>query len=192
MNLRPLNDMIVVQRKAIEAKSKGGIFIPEQAQEKTASGVVVAVGPGIIVDGIRQPLDVAKGDEILFGKYSGSEITLHGEEYVMLHEHDVLGVDAVKAEQHPIYSEVVKQYAEYGDQEMASAFSRAVDNAEACAVDASCNKPIFTGMIKSYRVDNKEVRIDFDDHGAATKVAIKGSFSAESFRSFCQWFAVQS
>ena len=95
MKLRPLQDRILVQRVEEETKTKGGIIIPDTAKEKPAEGKVVAVGNGKIGDdGKRIALEVKKGDRILFGKYSGSEVKIDGEEYLIMREEDVLGVIA--------------------------------------------------------------------------------------------------
>ena len=93
MKLRPLQDRILVQRVEEETKTKGGIIIPDTAKEKPAEGKVVAVGNGKVgEDGKRTALEVQKGDRILFGKYSGTEVKIEGEEYLIMREDDVLGV----------------------------------------------------------------------------------------------------
>jgi len=93
MKLRPLNDRILVKRVEEEEKTKGGIIIPDTAKEKPAEGKVVAVGNGKLGDdGKRIPLEVKKGDRVLFGKYGGQEIKVEGEEYLILREDDVLGI----------------------------------------------------------------------------------------------------
>jgi len=93
MKLRPLQDRILVQREEEETKTKGGIIIPDTAKEKPAEGKVVAVGNGKVgEDGKRTALEVKKGDRILFGKYSGTEVKIEGEEYLIMREDDVLGV----------------------------------------------------------------------------------------------------
>jgi chaperonin GroES len=93
MTLRPLQDLVVIRRVAAEEKTVGGIFIPDTAQEKPVGGEVVAAGPGArSEDGKIQPLDVAVGDPVLFGKWSGTEIKLDGEELVIIKESDLLGV----------------------------------------------------------------------------------------------------
>jgi chaperonin GroES len=95
MNFRPLHDRILVRRVAQAATTKGGIMIPDTAQEKPVEGEVVAVGPGARgEDGKVQPLDVGVGDRVLFGKWSGSEIRLDGEELMIMKEADVMGVVA--------------------------------------------------------------------------------------------------
>jgi chaperonin GroES len=93
MKLRPLHDRILVQRVEEETKTKGGIIIPDSAKEKPAEGKVIAVGNGKLDDaGKRIPLDVKVGNKILFGKYSGSEVKIDGDEYLIMREDDVLGV----------------------------------------------------------------------------------------------------
>jgi len=93
MKIRPLHDRILVKRIAGEAKSKGGIIIPDTAKEKPQEGKVVAVGKGKVRDdGNLVPLNVRKGDRILFGKYAGTEIQLDGEEHLIVREDDILAV----------------------------------------------------------------------------------------------------
>jgi chaperonin GroES len=93
MRLRPLHDRILVKRVDPEAEVKGGIIIPDTAKEKPQEGVVVAAGNGKIRDnGTRLDMTVKEGDRILFGKYSGSEVKLEGEEYLIMREEDVLAV----------------------------------------------------------------------------------------------------
>jgi len=93
MKIRPLHDRVIVQRIEEEAKTKGGIIIPDTAKEKPQEGKVIAVGPGkILENGTKTTLDVKVGDKILFGKYSGSEIKIDGEEFSMMREDDILGV----------------------------------------------------------------------------------------------------
>jgi chaperonin GroES len=93
MKLRPLQDRILVQRVEEETKTKGGIIIPDTAKEKPAEGKVTAVGNGKLgEDGKRVALEIKKGDRILFGKYSGTEVKIEGEEYLIMREDDVLGV----------------------------------------------------------------------------------------------------
>jgi chaperonin GroES len=93
MKLRPLQDRILVERVAEETTTKGGIIIPDTAKEKPAEGKVTAVGNGkISEDGKRIALEVKKGDRILFGKYSGTEVKISGEEYLIMREDDVLGI----------------------------------------------------------------------------------------------------
>jgi chaperonin GroES len=93
MKLRPLQDRILVQRVEEETTTKGGIIIPDTAKEKPAEGKVVAVGNGKVGDdGKRVPLEVKKGDRILFGRYSGTEVKIEGDEYLIMREDDVLGI----------------------------------------------------------------------------------------------------
>ena len=95
MKLRPLQDRLLVQRVEEEEKTKGGIIIPDTAKEKPAEGKVVAVGKGKLDDkGKLIPMEIKKGDRILFGKYSGTEIKIEGEEYLIMREEDVLGIIA--------------------------------------------------------------------------------------------------
>lgn len=93
MKIRPLHDRVIVQSIEEEAKTKGGIIIPDTAKEKPQEGKVIAVGAGkILENGTKVTLDVKVGDKILFGKYSGTEIKIEGEEYLMMREDDILGV----------------------------------------------------------------------------------------------------
>ena len=93
MKIRPLQDRIVVKRLEGESKTKGGIIIPDTAKEKPIEGRVVAVGNGkVLKDGKVRPVDVRVGDTILFGKYSGTEVKLDGEEHLLIREDDVLAV----------------------------------------------------------------------------------------------------
>jgi chaperonin GroES len=93
MNIRPLNDRLLVQRLEEEETTAGGIIIPDSAKEKPAQGKVVAVGPGKLNDaGERVALQVKKGDVILFSKYGGTDVKLDGEDYLIMREDDVLGI----------------------------------------------------------------------------------------------------
>jgi chaperonin GroES len=93
MKVRPLHDRIIVKRLEEEEKTKGGIIIPDTAKEKPIEGKVIAVGDGKIKeDGTKIPLDVKKGDRVLFAKYGGTEITIDGEEHLMMREDDILAV----------------------------------------------------------------------------------------------------
>jgi chaperonin GroES len=95
MNFRPLHDRVVVRRLTAEEKSKGGIIIPDTAKEKPQEGEVVAVGPGARDDsGKIVALDVKAGDKILFGKWSGTEVKIDGEELLIMKESDIMGVIA--------------------------------------------------------------------------------------------------
>jgi chaperonin GroES len=93
MAFRPLGDRVLVRRVEEEEKTKGGIIIPDTAKEKPQEGEVIAVGPGARDDsGKIQPLDVSVGDRILFGKWSGTEVKLDGEDLLIMKESDILGV----------------------------------------------------------------------------------------------------
>ncbi len=93
MNLKPLDDRIIIKQSDAEDKSAGGILLPDSAQEKPQIGKVVATGPGkLLDDGKRAQMSVKKKDEVLYGKYSGSEVEVDGEKYVILRESDVLGI----------------------------------------------------------------------------------------------------
>ncbi|MBZ0169219.1 molecular chaperone GroES [Candidatus Methylomirabilis lanthanidiphila] len=93
MKVKPLHDRILVKRLEERETKKGGIIIPDSAKEKPQEGEVIAVGPGKVGDdGKRQPMDVKVGDKILFGKYSGSEVKLDDEEFLIMREEDVLCV----------------------------------------------------------------------------------------------------
>lgn len=93
MEVRPLHDRVLVKRSSEEEKSKGGIIIPDTAKEKPIQGEVIAVGLGRVAeDGKIRPLDVKKGDRVLFGKYAGTEIKIDGSEFLMMREEDILGV----------------------------------------------------------------------------------------------------
>jgi len=93
MSFRPLHDRVLVKRVEEEAKTKGGIIIPDTAKEKPQEGEVVAIGGGAIKDdGSVRALDVKVGDRILFGKWSGTEVTLSGDELIIMKESDILGV----------------------------------------------------------------------------------------------------
>ncbi len=93
MNLRPLHDRVLVRRLEEESKSSGGIIIPDTAKEKPVEGEVLAAGPGARGDdGKIHPLDVKAGDRILFGKWSGTEVKIDGEELVIMKESDIMGI----------------------------------------------------------------------------------------------------
>jgi len=100
MSFRPLHDRILVRRVESQEKTKGGIIIPDTAKEKPSEGEVVAVGPGPRNEtGQIQALDVKAGDRILFGKWSGTEIKINGEDLLIMKESDVLGIVEAQAEQ---------------------------------------------------------------------------------------------
>ena len=93
MSIRPLGDRILVQRVEEESTTAGGIIIPDSAKEKPQEGKVKAVGSGRVTDdGKTQPLDVKKGDKVLFSKYAGTEVTLDGDDHLIIREDDVLGI----------------------------------------------------------------------------------------------------
>ena len=93
-NIKPLHDRVIIRRiEDSTDKTAGGLFIPDTAKEKPQEGEVIAAGEGKYKeDGTRQPLDVKAGDRVLFGKYSGSEIKLDGEEYLIMREDEILGI----------------------------------------------------------------------------------------------------
>ncbi|MBW1720930.1 MAG: co-chaperone GroES [Deltaproteobacteria bacterium] len=93
MKIRPLQDRVIVKRVEEEAKTKGGIIIPDTAKEKPIEGKVVAVGNGKVLDsGERQPLEVKVGDRVLFGKYAGTDIKIDGEEHLIMREDDIIAI----------------------------------------------------------------------------------------------------
>ena len=93
MNIRPLHDRVVVKREEEERKSAGGIVIPDSATEKPSRGKIMATGTGkIMEDGKVRPLDVKVGDKVLFGKYSGTEVEMGAEKFLVMREEDIMGV----------------------------------------------------------------------------------------------------
>jgi chaperonin GroES len=93
MNIQPLADRVIVERVDAMEKSAGGLYIPDTAKEKPQEGKVIAVGKGKRKeDGSIIPMDVKKGDRILFGKYSGNDVTVDGKEYIIMREDDILGI----------------------------------------------------------------------------------------------------
>jgi len=93
MKIRPLHDRVIVKRIEGEQKTKGGLIIPDTAKEKPIEGTVLAVGNGkVLEDGSVRKLEVKEGDRVLFGKYSGTEVKLDGEEHLIMREDDILGV----------------------------------------------------------------------------------------------------
>jgi chaperonin GroES len=93
MKLAPLDDRVVIKQSEAEEKSAGGIILPDASKEKPQKGKIIAVGPGkILENGKRGEMNVKKGDEVLYAKYTGNEIEIDGENYVILHEGDILGV----------------------------------------------------------------------------------------------------
>jgi chaperonin GroES len=92
-SIRPLHDRVIIERLDEQEQIRGGIIIPDTAKEKPQQGKVVAVGEGKVRDdGTRQPLDVKAGDRVLFGKFSGSEVKIDGQEYLIMREDEILGV----------------------------------------------------------------------------------------------------
>ena len=93
MNIRPLQDRVIVKRMEEETTSAGGIVLPDSATEKSIRGEVIAVGPGKILEsGEKRPLDISVGDTVLFGKYSGTEVKLDDEDLLVMREEDIMGV----------------------------------------------------------------------------------------------------
>jgi chaperonin GroES len=92
VNVKPLSDRILVRRLEEVETKRGGIIIPDTAKEKPQQGEVIAVGPGRFEDGKRVPLDVKKGDKVLMGKYSGSEVKIDGTDYIIIREEEVLAI----------------------------------------------------------------------------------------------------
>ena len=93
MKVRPLHDRVLVQRLDNEETTKGGIIIPDTAKEKPQEGKVVAVGTGkTLEDGSKKPLEIKKGDKVLFSKYGGTDISIDGEDYLIMREEDILAV----------------------------------------------------------------------------------------------------
>ncbi len=93
MKVRPLNDRVLIKRVEGEARSAGGIIIPDSAKEKPAEGIIVAVGTGkLLDDGKVSPLQVQEGQRVLFSKYSGTEVKVNGEDHLLIREDDILGI----------------------------------------------------------------------------------------------------
>ncbi len=92
MKLRPLHDRVIVKRLESEERTKSGLIIPDSAKEKPQEGKVLAVGDGKIVDGKKQAMNVKKGDKVLFSKYAGTEVTVDGDEVLIMREDDILAV----------------------------------------------------------------------------------------------------
>jgi chaperonin GroES len=91
-SIKPLGDRVVVQPKEAEEKTDSGLYIPESAQDKPQKGTVVAIGPGRVEDGTQIDMTVEEGDEILYGKYAGTEVTLDGQEFLIMRETDIFGI----------------------------------------------------------------------------------------------------
>jgi chaperonin GroES len=94
VNVKPISDRILVRRLEEVETKKGGIIIPDTAKEKPQQGEVIAVGPGRFEDGKRIPVDVKKGDKVLMGKYSGSEVKIDGTDYIIIREDEILAIVA--------------------------------------------------------------------------------------------------
>lgn len=93
INLKPLADRVIVKPMEAEEKTKGGIILPDTAKEKPIEGTIIAVGPGKITDDGKQvKLEVKEGDKVLYGKYSGTEVTVEGEEYLIMRESDIFAI----------------------------------------------------------------------------------------------------
>lgn len=90
--IKPLSDRVLVQPEPAEEKTDSGIIIPDTAKEKPQEGTVVAAGPGKVENGTKIDMSVKQGDKVLYGKYSGTEITLDGDEYLIMRESDILGI----------------------------------------------------------------------------------------------------
>lgn len=91
-NIKPLSDRVLVQPKPAEDKTDSGIIIPDSAKEKPQKGTIKAKGPGKVENGSKIEMTVSEGDTVLYGKYSGTEVTLDGEEYLIMREDDILGI----------------------------------------------------------------------------------------------------
>ena len=91
-SIRPLSDRVLVQPEAAEERTQSGLYIPDTAKEKPQRGKIVAAGPGRVENGNKIEMSVKEGDKILYGKYSGSEITIDGEDYLIMRESDILGI----------------------------------------------------------------------------------------------------
>jgi len=91
-SIKPLGDRVVVKPETAEEKTASGLFIPDTAKEKPQRGKVIAVGPGRVENGTKIEMSVKEGDAVLYGKYSGTEISLDGEDYLIMRESDILGI----------------------------------------------------------------------------------------------------
>ena len=93
VNLKPLADRVIIKPMETEEKTKGGIIVPDTAKEKPIEGIIMAVGPGKVTeDGKQVKLEVKEGDKVLYGKYSGTEVTVEGEEYLIMRESDIFAI----------------------------------------------------------------------------------------------------
>ncbi len=91
-SIKPLGDRVVVRPEAAEEKTESGLYIPDTAKEKPQRGTIVSVGPGRVEDGKKIDMSVGEGDTVLYGKYSGTEVTLNGEDLLIVRESDILGI----------------------------------------------------------------------------------------------------
>ncbi len=91
-SIKPLSDRVVVKPEAAEERTAGGLYVPDTAKEKPQRGTVISVGPGRVENGAKIDMSVQEGDTVLYGKYSGTEISLNGEDYLIMREADILGV----------------------------------------------------------------------------------------------------
>ncbi len=92
MNVKPLADRVLIKPLEAEERTQGGIVLPDTAKEKPQKGEIVEVGPGRFEDGKRVPMEVAKGQKVLYGKYSGTEVKINGDEYMIMRESDILAI----------------------------------------------------------------------------------------------------
>ena len=91
-SIKPLGDRVLIQADVAEEVTSSGLYIPETAKEKPQQGTVVAVGPGKVENGTKVDMSVSKGDKVLYGKYAGTEVTIDGEEYLIMRESDIVGI----------------------------------------------------------------------------------------------------
>jgi chaperonin GroES len=92
MNLKPLGDRVVLKQKEAELQTESGLYMPETSQEKPLEATVIAVGPGLTVDGVKVPLDVKVGDSVIYNKYSGTEVKIGSQEYLVVKQDDILAI----------------------------------------------------------------------------------------------------
>ena len=91
-SIKPLGDRVLIQADVAEEVTSAGLYIPDTAKEKPQQGTVVAVGPGKVENGTKVDMSVSKGDKVLYGKYAGTEVTIDGEEYLIMRESDIVGI----------------------------------------------------------------------------------------------------
>mgnify|MGYP000114656332 FL=1 len=91
-SIKPLGDRVLIQADVAEEVTSSGLYIPDTAKEKPQQGTVVAVGPGKVENGTKVDMSVSKGDKVLYGKYAGTEVTIDGEEYLIMRESDIVGI----------------------------------------------------------------------------------------------------